>query len=308
MKYKAALYMRLSKDDGQSESVGISAQRRILKAYSKEHGFEIEDEYIDDGFSGTNFERPAFKRMIKDIEQKRINLVLTKDLSRLGRNYIAAGEYTEIYFPGKGVRYIAVSDGYDSASPNDDIAPFRHVVNEMYARDISRKIRSSLYARMKDGVYIGNFAPYGYEKAPDDKGRLVIDHAVFEAVRAIFSLAANGCTTRSIAEFLNESKTLCPLVYRCQKYGLDIRNYTSFKNRGWTSSTVRKIIRNEVYIGNTVQHKTVKPSFKLKTSLINPSGDWIRVEGTREAIIDRETFIQAQNSLSQPKHGNGHRL
>ena len=114
MKYKAALYMRLSKDDGQSESVGISAQRRILKAYSKEHGFEIEDEYIDDGFSGTNFERPAFKRMIKDIEQKRINLVLTKDLSRLGRNYIAAGEYTEIYFPGKGVRYIAVSDGYDS--------------------------------------------------------------------------------------------------------------------------------------------------------------------------------------------------
>ncbi len=166
MKYKAALYMRLSKDDGQSESVGISAQRRILKAYSKEHGFEIEDEYIDDGFSGTNFERPAFKRMIKDIEQKRINLVLTKDLSRLGRNYIAAGEYTEIYFPGKGVRYIAVSDGYDSASPNDDIAPFRHVVNEMYARDISRKIRSSLYARMKDGVYIGNFAPYGYEKSP----------------------------------------------------------------------------------------------------------------------------------------------
>ena len=271
MKYKAALYMRLSKDDGQSESVGISAQRRILKAYSKEHGFEIEDEYIDDGFSGTNFERPEFKRMIKDIEQKRINLVLTKDLSRLGRNYIAAGEYTEIYFPGKGVRYIAVSDGYDSASPNDDIAPFRHVVNEMYARDISRKIRSSLYARMKDGVYIGNFAPYGYEKSPDDKGRLIIDHAVFEAVRAIFSLAANGCTTRSIAEFLNESKT-------------------------------------EVYIGNTVQHKTVKPSFKLKTSLINPSGDWIRVEGTHEAIIDRETFIQAQNSLSQPKHGNGHRL
>ena len=161
---------------------------------------------------------------------------------------------------------------------------------------------------MKDGVYIGNFAPYGYEKSPDDKGRLIIDHAVFEAVRAIFGLAANGCTTRSIAQFLNESKTQCPLVYRCQKYGLDIRNYTSFKNRGWTSSTVRKIIRNEVYIGNTVQHKTVKPSFKLKTSLINPSGDWIRVEGTHEAIIDRETFIQAQNSLSQPKHGNGHRL
>ena len=177
---------------------------------------------------------------------------------------------------------------------------------EAYAKQpTAKKLRDKV---MKDGVYIGNFAPYGYEKAPDDKGRLVIDHAVFEAVRAIFSLAANGCNTRSIAEFLNESKTLCPLVYRCQKYGLDIRNYTSFKNRGWTSSTVRKIIRNEVYIGNTVQHKTVKPSFKLKTSLINPSGDWIRVEGTHEAIIDRETFIQAQNSLSQPKHGNGHRL
>ena len=308
MKYMAALYMRLSKDDGQNESVGIGAQRRILTAYSKEHGFEIADEYVDDGYSGTNFERPAFKRMIEDIENKRINLVLTKDLSRLGRNYITTGEYTEIYFPGKGVRYIAVGDGYDSANANDDIAPFRHVVNEMYARDISRKIRSSLYARMKDGVYIGNFAPYGYEKDSADKGRLVIDTEVFEVVRAIFSLAANGCSTRMIADFLNESKTPCPLVYRCQKYGLNITNYTRFQNRGWIPSTVRKIIRNEVYIGNTVQHKTTKPSFKLKTSLVNPSGDWIRVEGTHEAIIDSDTFIQAQKSLSQTKHGNGYRM
>ena len=161
---------------------------------------------------------------------------------------------------------------------------------------------------MKDGVYIGNFAPYGYEKNSADKGRLVIDSQVYEVVRAIFGLAANGCTTRSIAQFLNESKTQCPLVYRCQKYGLDIKNYTSFKNRGWTSSTVRKILRNEVYIGNTVQHKTTKPSFKLRTSLVNPSGDWIRVEGTHEAIVDRETFDRAQITLSRPKHGDGHRM
>lgn len=308
MKYYAALYMRLSKDDGQSESTGISAQRSILRLYSKEHGFEIAGEYIDDGYSGTNFDRPAFRRMIADIECKRINLVLTKDLSRLGRNYIAAGEYTEIYFPGKGVRFIAIGDGYDSADPTEDITPFRHVINEMYARDISRKIRSSLYARMKDGIYIGNFAPYGYEKDPVNKGRLVIDTTVSEVIRAIFSLAANGCTTQMIAEFLNEAKTPCPLVYRCQKYQLDIRRYPHVHHFVWTSSTIRKIIRNEVYIGNTVQHKTSRPTFKCKVSLINPSGEWIRVENTHEAIVDSNMFDLAQKAISPTKHGNGNRL
>lgn len=300
--------MRLSKDDGTAESSSITTQRKMLRTYAAEHDFHIVGEYVDDGFSGTDFNRPAFKRMIADIEQKRINLVLIKDLSRLGRNYITTGEYTEVYFPGKGVRCIAINDGYDSNAAFDDISPFRNVINEMYARDISRKIRSSLYARMRDGVYIGSFAPYGYEKSEDEKRRLVIDREVEEVIRAIFCMASNGCNTRIIADFLNEAHIPCPLAYRCQKYQLDIRHYTKCRTYCWTSSTVRKILRNEIYIGNIVQHKTTRLSFRLKSSRLNPSSDWIRVENTHEPIVDKKTFFQAQKTLCQTKHGDGHRV
>lgn len=311
-KYTAGLYMRLSKDDGNNESSSIGNQRKILRAFSKEKCFEIYDEYIDDGYSGTNFERPEFKRMIEDIENKKINLVITKDLSRLGRDYITTGQYTEIYFPGKGVRYIAINDGYDSEGPYGDIAPFKNVVNEMYARDISRKIRSSLLIRMKDGHYIGNFAPYGYEKDKDNKSHLKVDKAVSEVLRAIFCLAANGCTPGKIAEFLNETGISSPIVYRCKKYGIELKNYAECKKHIWTSATVRKILKNEVYIGNTVQHKTSKLSFKVKASLRIPQNEWIKVENTHEPIIDKNTFESAQNQLAvrntKTTHGNGHRM
>lgn len=310
--YTAGLYMRLSKDDGNSESSSIGNQRKLLRTFSYENNFEIYDEYIDDGYSGTNFERPQFQRLLEDIENRKINLVITKDLSRLGRDYITTGQYTEIYFPGKGVRYIAVNDGYDSDSPYSDIAPFKNVVNEMYARDISRKIRSSLLVRMNDGHYIGNFAPYGYEKDAENKSHLCIDYDVCEVLQAIFSLTADGCTPRIVAEFLNEAGILSPIVYRCEKYGMKLENYKECKNHIWSAASVRKIVKNEVYVGNTVQHKTSKLSFKVKTSLKNSPDEWIRVENTHEAIIDKKTFETAQIMLSsrntKTTHGNGNRM
>ena len=189
--YRAALYMRLSKDDeGAGESSSITNQRDMLTAYAGEHGYRICCEYVDDGYPGTSFDRPAFQRMLRDIEARRVNLVLTKDLSRLGRDYIQTGQYTEVYFPAKKVRYIAVNDGFDSESQYTDIAPFKHVVNEMYARDASKKIRSAFAAKMRGGSYIGNFAPYGYQKDPGDKNHLVPDGAAAAVVQKIFALAA----------------------------------------------------------------------------------------------------------------------
>ena len=192
MQYFAALYMRLSKEDGINESRSIGSQRSLLLDFAKEKGFAVYDEYVDDGFSGTNFERPAFRRMIDDIENKKVNLVITKDLSRLGRDYIFSGELTEIYFPSKGVRFISVNDGYDSEDKFSDLIPFRNVMNEMYARDISRKIRSAFYARMNKGEFVGAFAPFGYKRCDGDRHRLIIDAGAAEAVRLIFDESAKG--------------------------------------------------------------------------------------------------------------------
>lgn len=288
--YIAGLYMRLSRDDGTAESSSITTQRKILLSYAKENGFIVYDEYIDDGFSGTNFERPSFKRMIQDIENKKINLVITKDLSRLGRDYITAGQYTEIYFPSKGVRYIAINDGYDSNSPYNDIAPFKNVINEMYARDISKKIRSSFLARMKDGYYIGNFAPYGYEKDPDNKNHLVIDDDSAPIVREIFSMACLGKRPTDIATHLNNKGIITPIMYRCEKYNLNLENYSKYTNKKWTSATISKILKSVVYIGHTAQKKTTKISFKSKVIVSNPKDDWIIVENTHSPIIDKKTF------------------
>lgn len=292
--YIAGLYMRLSRDDGTAESSSITTQRKILLSYAKENGFIVYDEYIDDGFSGTNFDRPNFKRMIQDIEDKKINLVLTKDLSRLGRDYITAGQYTEIYFPSKGVRYIAINDGYDSNSPYNDIAPFKNVINEMYARDISKKIRSSFLARMKDGYYIGNFAPYGYKKDPDNKNHLVIDEEVAPIVKEIFDMASIGKRPTDIATHLNNKGIITPIMYRCEKHNLSLDSYPKYKNKRWTSATVSKILKSVAYIGHTAQKKTTKISFKSKVTVNNPREDWIIVENTHSPIIDKNTFELVQ--------------
>ena len=288
--YKAALYMRLSKDDdGTSESASIMTQRKMLRSYAADKGFQVFDEYVDDGWSGTNFDRPDFKRMIADIEAKKINLVITKDLSRLGRDYITTGQYTEIYFPSKGVRYIAINDGYDSDSPYTDIAPFKNVINEMYARDTSKKIRSAFTTKMRDGAYIAAFAPYGYQKDPADKNHLVVDTQSGEIVKQIFRLAANGALPIEIARTLNAQGTPSPAVYRCMTHEeLDVNQYS--QRQEWTSATITKMLRNVVYLGHTAQGKTTRVSFKSHLTVSNPRDEWIVVENTHEALVDAETF------------------
>ncbi len=288
MTYLAGLYMRLSREDGARESAGIEGQRLLLRSFAEERGFLVAEEYVDDGYSGTNYDRPAFSRMLGDIEDGRINTVLVKDLSRLGRNYLASGELTEVYFPSKNVRLIAVNDGYDSDRGEDDMAPFRHVINEMYARDISRKIRTSLYAKMREGQYVGSFPPYGYRKSAENKNKLRIDVAAATTVRRIFSMAALGTPTRHIAAYLNEQGVSVPLDYR------RVREGKESLGRTWTPSGVCKILRNQVYLGHTVQGKSRKPSFRSGESLPRKREDWIVVEHTHEPLIDEETFRRAQ--------------
>lgn len=305
--YHAALYMRLSKDDdGTAESASIATQRKMLRTYADENSYAIAGEYIDDGWSGTNFDRPNFKRMIADIEAKKVNMVITKDFSRLGRDYITAGQYTEMYFPEHNVRYIAINDGYDSANPFNDIAPFKHVINEMYARDTSKKIRSAFHTKMLEGSYIGNFAPYGYKKDPDNKNHLMIDYEAAAVVREIFQMAAAGDRPSEIAAELNQMGVASPVMYRCStRPHLDPNSYTT---RGeWTSSTICKMLANVVYLGHTAQGKTSKPSFKSKTAFRKPRDEWHMVENTHEPLVTPDMFdlvrTRSVSRRNQPKTG-----
>lgn len=284
MEYKTALYMRISKEDGSEESAGIESQRILLRSYAARKGFDVVREYVDDGYSGTNYDRPAFLQMKEDIESGKINAVIAKDASRLGRNYIATGELIEEYFPLRNVRFIAINDGYDSADGESDMMPFRHVLNEMYARDISRKIRSALYAKMSEGQYIGSFAPYGYKKSENNKNKLVPEEEGAVIVRKIFGWAIGGLSTSIIAEKLNYLLIPIPLDHR------KIRCGEESEGRRWTASGVAKILRNRVYIGYTEQRKSVKKSFRSCEMIARERGDWIVVKNTHTPLVSESDF------------------
>lgn len=296
---QGAFYLRLSKDDDNlKESSSISNQRKLLQEYAQKAGFNIVAEFCDDGVSGTTFDRPGFKQLIQAIEDGLINLVLVKDLSRLGRDYIQTGQYTEVYFPSKNVRFIAVNDDVDSDQPFNDLAPFRNVVNEMVARDTSRKIRSSFQTKMKEGAFIGNFAPYGYQKDSLNKNHLIPDPDVSAIVHRIFEMAAFKTSSASIAKYLNEQKISSPAVYRCQKYPhLKLANYT--KRKLWSASTIRKILKNPVYLGHNAQGKSVKNSLKSSHVQAKPKQEWIIVENTHEALVEQELFDLANEGAKQ---------
>ena len=205
--YNTALYLRLSRDDElQGESSSITTQRSMLRLYAKEHHLNVIDEYIDDGWSGTNFERPSFQRMIEDIEAGKINCVVTKDLSRLGRNYIMTGQYTELYFPSHNVRYIAIDDGVDSEKGESEIAPFKNIINEWVARDTSRKVKSAFKTKFAEGAHYGAYAPLGYKKHPDIKGKLLIDDETKWIIEKIFSLAYQGYGSAKITSTLKKAE------------------------------------------------------------------------------------------------------
>ena len=295
-----AVYLRLSRDDsnGNLESMSIANQRDFLLNYAEERGWKVFDIYIDDGYSGTTFERPGFNRMIADIEAGHINLVLTKDLSRLGRNYVQTGQYTDFYFPSKGVRYVAVNDNVDTSHDENDIAPFKNILNEMYARDISRKIRSSRSVSAKQGKFMGSKAPYGYVKSVENKHLLVIDPFPAEVIRRIFREFAFGDSGRNIATRLNNENVDTPAVYYHKQTG---KRATRGDEQKWGSSTIMQLLKNQVYIGHMVQGKRQVASFKTKQRQFIPTEDWIVVEDTQEPIVDLDIWNRVQARLETTK-------
>ena len=300
--YDAALYCRLSRDDELfGESSSISTQRKMLRDYALEQGFQIVDEYIDDGWSGTNFERPSFQRMIDDIEDGKINCVITKDLSRLGRNYILTGQYTEIYFPSKGVRYIAINDNVDTINGESELAPFLNILNEMHARQTSKKVKAAMHTRFANGAHYGAYAPLGYVKDPDKKGHLLIDPETRWIVEKIFDLAVHGRGAASITRILAEEKVPTPGWLNYERYGTFANIYAGApaeKAYAWTIAQVKSILKEETYIGHSVHNKQSNISFKNKKKVRKPQEEWYRVENTHEAIISEEVFQKVQELIA----------
>ncbi len=299
-KYKVGIYIRLSKEDEEKqeymESESIGNQRNLLLQYLEQNNLTLEEEYVDDGVSGTSFDRPAFNRLIKDIENKRINMVITKDLSRLGRDYIMSGYYTEQYFPTHGVRYIALLDNIDTYldSSNNDIAPFKSILNDMYAKDISKKIKSVLRSKKEMGMYLGKSAPYGYKKDPNDKHHLIIDEPAAIIVREIFDKYLEGLGASVITTSLNSRNIKIPTVHKNLTVGSKSPNYGL-----WCNTTIKRIIENEVYTGCLVQNKYNKLNYKSKKLVKTPESKWIKVENTHEAIVTKEEWERAQIILKR---------
>lgn len=300
--YDVGIYCRLSRDDnnGNSESMRIQNQRDMLVQYAEEKGWNLSKIYCDDGYSGTTFERPAFKEMISDATDGKINLILTKDLSRLGRNYIQLGQYTDFFFPDNNIRYIAVNDNYDTASGDDDIAPFKNIINEWYAKDISKKVRSSRISNAKKGNFMGSKAPYGYSRSKEDKHKLVVNEEVSDIVKRIFEMFSIGSSARQIAITFNNEGIICPKAYYYHCLGK--LNPNPNESNLWGSATVLQILKNQVYIGNMAQCKRSAPSFKSKKRNIMPEESWIVVENTHEAIIDIELWNKVHKIFSSKTH------
>lgn len=300
MKYHVALYIRLSKEDeSEGPSQSVTNQKSLLNEFVKQHQLSVFDTYVDDGFSGTSFDRPDFQRMITDIEDRKVNMVITKDLSRLGRDYIMTGHYMERYFPEHHVRYISLLDGIDTGvdSAANDITPFRAIMNDMYARDISKKIKSVKRDKQRKGQFIGGKPVYGYKMHPAEKNKIVIDEEAASVVRRIFALAVSGMSCRKIAAVLNEEGLPTPAVY-C---GWKIGNPGPYSGL-WSSERISEMLKNETYIGNMVQGRTVKISYKSKKCMRQPPEKWVIVEGTHEPIIDPDTFRKVQMMVKSRRH------
>ena len=302
--YNVGIYIRLSREDDDKtlESESITNQRSLLLQYVKENKLRFYDIYIDDGYTGTNFDRPEFKRLINDIELKRVNMVITKDMSRLGRDYIGTGELVEKYFPEHNVRYIAVTDNIDTYldSTNNDIAPFKAIMNDFYAKDISKKIRSSLKAKMKEGKFVGGRCPFGYDKDPNNKNHLVINEEQSKVVRRIYDMALSGLTYYKIADTLTKEKVKSPAQY----YSFEWKNNYNLNYGIWNAKTIYDILTNRIYTGDLVQHKRVKVNYKVRRIVKNNIKDYIVVENTHEAIIDKELFYEVQKLLPKNKGRN----
>ncbi len=303
--YNTALYLRLSRDDElQGESGSISTQRQMLTQFCREQGLRIYDEYVDDGYSGTNFERPSFQRMLDDIEDGKVNWVIVKDLSRLGRNYVMTGQYTDIYFPSHNVRFIAIADGVDSNKGESEIAPFLNILNEMHARQTSKKVKAALHTKFVNGAHYGAYAPLGYIKDSEQKGHLLPDTEYKWIVQKMFELAAHGNGGAKIRGILEDEKVPTPACINFQRYGTFghiFKDQPENKRYQWTTAQVKKILSDEVYIGHSIHNRQTHISFKNKKKIRKPKEDWFKVENTHEPIISKELWDQAQAHINSRK-------
>ena len=291
-----ALYCRLSQEDeNKGDSNSIQNQRAILEKYAKDNGFENIQIFVDDGYSGVSFNRPDFQRLLEMMEQGKISTLITKDLSRLGRNYIEVGNYTEMLFPRWNVRYIAVNDNYDSLySEGNEFAPFKNLFNEWFARDTSKKIRAVVKAKAERGERVSTQIPYGYKKDPDVKGHLLIDEETAPIVRRIFELCAQGMGPTNIGNVLRDEKIFKPTIRRYHEQGIYGTVTDTDKPYGWTAETIGRILKNEVYLGHTINCRTRVISYKDKRQVDVPKNEQYRFENTHEAIIDQETWDAVQ--------------
>ena len=301
--WNATLYLRLSRDDGdKEESNSITGQRELLRDYISQRPelreFAVR---VDDGFSGSTFERPSFQKMIEDVKAGRTDCIIVKDLSRFGRNYLDAGEYIEKIFPFLGVRFIAVNDNYDSLgdkkASDDLIIPFKNLINEAYCRDISVKIRSQLEIKRKNGQFLGSFAAFGYLKDEQNKNKLVVDQYAADIVRDIFKWKLEGVSPQDIADALNKLGVLSPMEY---KRSLGMKFTTSFKTNSkalWLAGTVIRVLKNPIYTGVLVQGKETTPSYKVHKRITKDESDWSVIEDSHEAIISKIDFDSVQKVL-----------
>lgn len=307
-----ALYCRLSRDDGtESESNSIGNQKKLLSQKAKEMGLTDTKYYVDDGYTGTNFNRPGFQQLIDAIEIGLVSAVMVKDLSRLGRDYVSVGNYTDSYFPEHNIRFIAVNDAIDSDEGESEIAPFKNILNEMYARDISKKIRSSHRLRGSMGEPLSQ-PPYGYMKSPENKKKWIIDPEAATVVKSIFKMCLDGKGNETIARELQENEVLIPMAYWRSK-GLNRGGKKTQTNPyKWCKTTIQKILSQQEYCGDIINFKTYSKSFKNKRRIENSKENWAVFKNVNEPIIDRETFETVQKFISKtkrraPKKENGER-
>ena len=296
-----ALYCRLSRDDGaEGESNSIANQKKLLAKYAKEHGFTNTKFYVDDGYTGTNFNRPGFQQMLEDMEMGYISTVIVKDSSRFGRNYLEVGQYTDYYFPEHNIRFIAINDCIDSDNGEDDFSAFRNVMNEMYAKDISRKVRSSHRLRGNAGEPLAP-PPYGYVKDPENKKKWIIDPDAAEVVRRIFRLCIEGNGNETIARILQDDKVLVPQAY-WQSKGMSRGGKKTQPNPyKWCKSTIAEMLEQQEYCGDIINFKSYSKSFRNKTRVENPKENWAIFKDVHEPIIDRETWERVQELTKNSK-------
>lgn len=296
-----ALYCRLSRDDGMDgDSNSVANQKRLLSQKAKEMSLSNTKYYVDDGYTGTNFNRPGFQQMLSDIEMGFVSAVMVKDLSRLGRDYVSVGNYTDSYFPDHGIRFIAVNDSIDSEEGESEIAPFKNILNEMYARDISKKIRSSHRLRGNMGEPLSQ-PPYGYQKSSENKKKWIIDPEAAEIVKSIFKMCLDGKGNETIARVLQEQKVLVPMAY-WQSKGLPRGGKKTQPNPyRWCKTTVQKILSQQEYCGDVINFKTYSKSFKNKRRYDNDPENWMIFKDVHEAIIAREDFEKVQTRIAKTK-------